>query len=779
MKLICKIAQNEIRNLFYSPVAWFLGIAFWVLCALTFTDSLVQMVNIQEVSLQNNPAFEGFLWASLTNIILIKGSLFSVVISNLYFFLPLLTMGLISRELNNGTIKLLYSSPVKPIHIVLGKYLAIVFYCVCLLGILSIFLVISLFTIMHVDGGIVLSALLALFLLICTYAAIGIFMSCLSTYQIVSGVATFLLIFALSAVGQLWQEYDFVRELTYFLSIGGRTERMLKGLITTSDIIYFLSIITMFVSFTYFKVKGATTSRPWAKALSQYALVVVIVLTVGYISSRPACIAYWDVTRNDVNTIHPKVQDILHKFDKGSPLKVTLYVNLLDNSIGRGGTPDQRKSYEMNLWEGYVRFKPDIQFDYVYYYDVMPGDSSLYKQYPNKSLKQIAEIVGKIIRVNPDRFISPAEIRKRIDLTAENKRVVMHLEYKDKETFLRTYDDGMFWPDQMNTAAAFKRLLQEDLPKVLFTSGNLERSIYKTGEREYNYLSRDIGNRQALINMGFDSDTIDLDHQDIPKGIAALVVADPKTSLSTLKQDKIRKYVNNGGPAMFVGEPGKQDLLNPLLNDLGVQFSPGTLVEVTKNETPDMVRPMITKEGFSLSDQYRIERDRLRIGKPVAQGSIAMPGMVAVSVTGKTDFKPLQILTTDPQRKAYNTIDKLIVDSVPPVFTPSRGDTQKASYTAMLGLSRKKGDSEQRILVAGDGDFLSKLRQGAGMFSVAMFSWLDNNRLPVYVVPPEPIDIFFTISNTTAQTIRAVSLYLMPALLLLTGIVILIRRKRK
>lgn len=191
MKLIYKIALNEMRHLFYSPVAWFLGIAFWILCALGYTQQLCMMANFQEIQIQNNPAFEGF-GASLTDIILLKGQLFSTVTNNLYFFLPLLTMGLIGRELNSGSIKLLHSSPIKPQHIVLGKYLAIVLYCLCLLVMVSVFLVASLLSIEQVDGGLVLSALIGLFLLICGYASIGIFMSSLSTYQIVSGGGDFL-----------------------------------------------------------------------------------------------------------------------------------------------------------------------------------------------------------------------------------------------------------------------------------------------------------------------------------------------------------------------------------------------------------------------------------------------------------------------------------------------------------------------------------------------------------------------------------------------------------
>ncbi|MCH5687349.1 hypothetical protein LWM68_25655 [Niabella sp. W65] len=43
----------------------------------------------------------------------------------------------------------------------------------------------------------------------------------------------------LGNIDQVWQQYDFVRDLTYFLSLKNRTNRVLNGLLTTKDIIYF------------------------------------------------------------------------------------------------------------------------------------------------------------------------------------------------------------------------------------------------------------------------------------------------------------------------------------------------------------------------------------------------------------------------------------------------------------------------------------------------------------------------------------------------------------
>src|SRR5688500_6611371 len=124
MKMIFKIAKTELRNLFYSPVAWFLAIAFLVQCALFYAIPLVKMATYQELMERNDPHFTS-LGIALTKYIFLSGDgVFVNVLTNLYLFVPLLTMGLISREINNGSIKLLYSSPVKTREIVLGKYLA-------------------------------------------------------------------------------------------------------------------------------------------------------------------------------------------------------------------------------------------------------------------------------------------------------------------------------------------------------------------------------------------------------------------------------------------------------------------------------------------------------------------------------------------------------------------------------------------------------------------------------------------------------------------------------
>src|SRR5688572_8744127 len=116
MKTIFRVAKTELRTLFYSPIAWFLMIIFLVQCGMTYTGMLKNVARLQEYGgLQVK-----YLSMVTTKVFLGLSGLFRAVMGDLYLYLPLLTMGLISREIGAGTIKLLYSSPIKVRDIVLG-----------------------------------------------------------------------------------------------------------------------------------------------------------------------------------------------------------------------------------------------------------------------------------------------------------------------------------------------------------------------------------------------------------------------------------------------------------------------------------------------------------------------------------------------------------------------------------------------------------------------------------------------------------------------------------
>ena len=815
MKTILKIARTELALLFYSPIAWFLLIAFMFQAGLAYTSEIEGILTSQDMG-GRNLKYLSFL---TSRTFAPPYGIWPQLVSKLYLYLPLLTMGLMSREINGGTIKLLYSSPIKVREIIFGKYLAMMVYNLALVLVLAIIVLFGLSNIQHADAGMLFAGLLGVYLLLCAYAAIGLFMSCLTSYQVVAALSTLVLLAVLSYIGQLWQDIDFVRDLAYFLSIQGRADHMLLGLITTKDIIYFLVIIGMFLSFGIYKLQSDRESKPVIVKIGRYVGIVVLALAIGYVSARPGLIGYLDATANKTMTLTVGAQKVLKEMGD-TPLEVTSYINLLDGRFYYG-KPDQRNN-DMARWEPYLRFKPDIKFKYVYFYD-STGDKNLFKYNPGMTLKSLAERYAKSMKVDLDRFESPAEIRKTIDLRAEQNRYVMDLHYNGRKTFLRLFDDNMVFPSETETSAALKRLMQAKLPMIAFAQGESERSIDKLGDRHFKYLTNEITFRNSLINQGFDVEKVFLKDEDIPRDITALVIADPKVAFDSVSIRKIRQYIADGGNLLIAGEPGKQEIVNPLLQPLGVQLMDGMMVERNRDFSPELVQPYLTAAVADFTKKLHGDfEDSLVIAMHGAAGLSYTAGgsftITPLAMTSgkkswnkkiKPDENMIELSEDQQEPRGFSSVmivgDGPVADDAPrtkpkkvaPVpkapdpdpdilsFDPTKGD-QKGPLPAVLGLSRTVNGRQQKIVVAGDADFLSNAElarfniQTCNFdFSTAIFSWFANGEFPIDSSRPPAKDKRLDLTDSGLTFLKILLMGILPGLLLVLGSILLIRRKRK
>lgn len=766
MNTTLRIAKLEINTLFYSPIAWFLSVVFLFQCGLSYTTGLQTLLTYQELGGEflNNLNF-------LTDTVFgIKMGMFGDMLKKVYLYLPLLTMGLISREISSGTIKLLYSSPVKISQIILGKFLAMMAYNFLLILILTIFAFSGILTIQSVQVGVIFSGLLGIYLLLCAYAAIGLFMSCLTSYQVVAAISTLVIFAVLAYIGNVWQDFDFVRDLTYFLSISGRAENMIYGLISTKDLMYFVVIIFIFLGFSFIRLQSGRESKSGLHVTGRYISVLLIGLMVGYVTTIPGLIGYYDTTVGKLQTITPAAQNVLK--DLGDePLEVTSYINLLDQRYGFG-RPNQR-SYDMQRWEPFLRFKPNIKFKYVYYYDMPSADQKIFEYHPGKSLKQIAEQNALSWQTSMDNFKTPAEIRKIINLQPELNRYVMQLKFKGKTTFLRVFDDQQMFPSETETSAALKRLTVK-LPKIVFVQGEFERSKNKLGDKDYGVLTSLTTNRSALVNQGFDTETITLQNQDIPPDISALVIADPRTPFTPEALSKIKKYITDGGNLFIAGEPGKQHIVNPIIQSMGVQLMEGTLVQHSKDFSPNVVLPLLTKSAAVLSkDLVFYSRDSV---------GVAMPGAVGLAYTDNGNFSIRPLLMTDAD-KSWNKKGTLVLDSAEVVYSAADGD-EKKQFATLLALTRRVNGKEQRIIISGDADFLSSAetkRWGTANrdFGLPLFGWFTYGQFPIDTSRPDSKDNRLHLSLWGMKLMKIVFLGVLPGLLAIFASVFLIRRKRK
>lgn len=753
MKTIYRLAKTELSTMFYSPVAWVVLVIFSIQSSWKFFDSIERFEKAQKLgmTLENlsQTVFSGF------------SGLYTEMQNYLYLYVPLLTMGLISREINSGSIKLLLSSPIKIKDIVLGKFLAIASYCLLFMGILGILALYAYFSIDNLDIKFVLSGLIGLYLLICTYAAIGLFMSCLTSYQVVAAISTLVVLAGLNFIGTLWQGVDYVKDITYFLSIAGRANEMIEGLIISKDVFYFILVSSLFIGLSIYKLQTGRDAQTTSKRVLKYTALVGLVLALGYITSRAPLTFYCDMTHTKSRTLTQNSLEVVKKIE--GPITITTYVNLLDVNYFLGLPVSQNQ--DISSFEKYSRFLPQIKMDYVYYYD-SSNNVELYNQNPGLNDKQLAQKMVETQDLKLKKLYTPAEISKIINLKPEQNRVVRIVEYNGKKTFLRIFDDMFKIPMEKEISASLKRLVVSPV-QIVFATGNMERSIDKKGDKNYKTGFNEISFRYSLINQGFDVSSIDINAQNIPEETSVLIIADPKTELSQGAINRINNYIDQGKNVMILAEPETNSALAKITQKLGVSFTKQSIVQQSAENAPDYLVTQMAKA---------IDTSIIKLNKN--DNPIPLLGASGIKIDSITNFKVTTLLQTN-NLPAWEA--PLGINTIPEELKKESSLTGVPLVTA---LTRNIKGKTQKIILSGDADLMGNAelsRGGSGTFQFVtdIFRWFSNYEFPIDTTRPKSVDNLITVNANQIFFSKIIFIGIFPLLIILSGAFILIRRNRR
>ena len=97
-----------------------------------------------------------------------------------------------------------------------------------------------------IDARLMFSGLLGMFLLLCCFAAIGLYLSTLTKQPTVAAVSTFgvlLLLWIIDIAGKTGDKSSILA----YLSMLNHNQALLRGIFSSSDIIYYLLCITVFL----------------------------------------------------------------------------------------------------------------------------------------------------------------------------------------------------------------------------------------------------------------------------------------------------------------------------------------------------------------------------------------------------------------------------------------------------------------------------------------------------------------------------------------------------
>jgi ABC-2 type transport system permease protein len=259
MRNVWTIAKREFAHYFVSPIAYAVALILMFLLGLAF---------LWDVNNQMQQLTSGFGGGSRPSMETVFGFLSTIIM----FLAPALTMRLMAEEQNKGTLELLLTAPVREWEIIIGKWLGVWLFALCLLIVTTIVDVLILFSYGNPDVGPIYSGYLGLALMIGAILALGLFASSLTGNLIVSvavGYGFVVFIWIIGALSQVIQSLagflggrnSTVLDVVTYINFSGHFQDnfLRRGTINTVDIVYFVSIVAV----SLFLATRVVEARRW------------------------------------------------------------------------------------------------------------------------------------------------------------------------------------------------------------------------------------------------------------------------------------------------------------------------------------------------------------------------------------------------------------------------------------------------------------------------------------------------------------------------------------
>ena len=244
MKGFLAIYRRELGGYFVSPIAYIVTGFFLFLTGYYFSDLLSKVIEYSmRMQMQSQMGAPPSIDAPALLIRNFTG--FSTTI--LLFLIPMLTMGVYAEERKRGTMEMLMTSPLTEFQIVFGKFMASLTMFVAMLApTLFYHFVMSSYSDPALPWRILWTGYLGIFLLGASLLALGTFISSLTESQIVAGIVTFVIFLMLWLIDYGGRGAGTtVSEVMKYLSILQHHESFAQGVIDTSSIIFYLSVVAI------------------------------------------------------------------------------------------------------------------------------------------------------------------------------------------------------------------------------------------------------------------------------------------------------------------------------------------------------------------------------------------------------------------------------------------------------------------------------------------------------------------------------------------------------
>ncbi len=375
--------------------------------------------------------------------------------------------------------------------------------------------------------------------------------------------------------------------------------------------------------------------------------------------------------------------------------------------------------------------------------------------------RRIADLVGRYQRhkldlklefVNPDTV--PDQVRKLgITLSGE-----LRIEYQGRSEQLTEHTEQAL-------SNALQRVARAGERWAAYLVGHGEREL----EGEANH---DLGAwGRYLSQRGYQLRALSLvEAGDVPANTSVLIIASPTVALLPGEVKLVVDYLQAGGNLLWLHEPGEMQGLKPVADLLGVAFESGVVVDANTRVYG------IREVDFALVSSYPPHALTRNFNLLTL-----FPKATALRVTPADDWRDTGVLVTGDRSWAESgeIAGEVRFDEGQDVRGPlTIGSVLERSLPANGATEAR----QQRVMVVGDGDFLSNTYLGNGGnldLGMAIIHWLSSDDGLVSIPTRTATDLSLELSPRLAAVIGFGALFGLPLLLLATGFTIWLRRRRR
>ena len=537
MKSIWTVARRELRTLFDQPTGYILLVVFLAINGFLFFR---QAYLYRVASLR--PMLDLLPWMFL-------------------FFVPAVTMRSFAEDVRTGTLEVVLAQPITELQLLLGKYLGqVLFVWLALALTLPIPVGLSLGADLHV--GVIFAQYVGSGLLAAAFAAVGVWTSNLTRYQITAfiiGVAVMFLLILIGLDPVFAGLPPALSALVRRLGVMSHFRDIARGVIDLRDAIYFVTLTAIFLSVAYLALMGSKLSHRGEslRRLRTATALVVIGLVVVNLFGRHIR-GRLDLTPGRAYTLSKATRDLVGNLNDIVTLKLFASDELPPEvAMLRRDLDDMMRDYR-NAGNGMLR--------------VVMRD-------PAKDSAAADEV--RSLGIPPVQFnvIGESELTVREGYLGI---AVQHADQSETIPFIRSTNDLEY-----RLSSIIRGMILEDKSTVAIYAAPADQS--QQPAPTYNVF------RQAL-EQTYGVRTLFLPADSQPdEDVDVLVLIGAPDTLASDQMDRLEAYLDRGGSAFILadgmGRPGRQEfvfpqdvLWNELLEPYGVSIESKMVYDLLSNE---------------------------------------------------------------------------------------------------------------------------------------------------------------------------------------------------